>query len=240
MDRVHGLLATTHNGEDARTFDLTYLGTGAAKVVFRIENVENCATISATASGLTLEGDLHETLRSKVLRLRKGGAEANVVEQNLKEYDLVLGALGLGVNDDHILAPILVRVHDDLGEKCNTILKGLEAAGHTKAGGVDAMEMFATLLKDLSGDQSYTLLELKLKWLAPSLSAPTDATCCRTCALNAMKMAARRTKAPNVLSCPLGHLVGDSSFRKQLMHELKLDGTTDFEKCSQWLQHLRK
>lgn len=70
-------------------------------------------------------------------------------------------------------------------------------------------------------------------------SAPTDATCCRTCALNAMKMAARRTKAPNVLSCPLGHLVGDSSFRKQPMHELKLDGTTDFEKCSQWLERLR-
>lgn len=275
---IIGLLAKDQHQNTYQAFNLEYLNEGGANAVYRIINVQNTKNPESTSiiPALTLQTTLEVTsLHQKVLRLRKEVADAESVEQNVKNYKSVMEAIGPLHPDSQalLLTPTLLRINDTLKLKVSKNLHDLSQAGLRKrdrSGGIDMREDSAMLLDDMSckANHDYLNLEFKLKWLAPSPSAPADATCCRTCALTAMKMLAeskqRRNKGkrPKMRSCPLGHFVGDEMYRCRLLDEIlsfsdnveveeeekekdndkekeKEKEEVDYEQCIAWLHSLR-
>lgn len=247
---IPGLIATLPQARSPCIFNLEYLNEGGANVIYKIDGVrlleETLANLPSPSLELQDTRDVRTTLQGKVLRLRKETADAESVEQNVKDYRSLVEVIGGMDHDDEalLLMPTLVSIHDILKQTCSTHLTELSRVGLRnphRSGGISWSENFATLLDDMSCGEAHVPLEFKLKWLAPSPSAPGNATCCRTCALTTMKIQTEG-KVPKTSLCPLGHLVGDEPYRQRLVDESMSDNArklVDYKQCEAWLCSLR-
>ena len=246
MSNICGLIAINGTGQHKCTFDLEYLNEGAANIVFRITNLHLLEEPTASTSVIHLITlNLQPTaqyLERKIIRLRKADVEADSVEANVRNWQTVIRTLEIPAPCHHCVPdPRLCYVHDELRHQCNAVLSDKRTRGD-RAGMVCMSEPFAMIVEDASvtGDH-YVQMELKPKWLAPSPSAPNDATCCRTCALNNMRFQAgdsREREQFRSRVCPLGHLVGTHEFRRNLIDSYELTDIKD-QQLETWLKGLR-
>ena len=241
MSNICGLIAINGTGQHKCTFDLEYLNEGAANIVFRITNLQPLG--STTTSCFDLDTLDHQPsiqyLQNKVIRFRKADVEAEQVEENVKDWQTVVKSLDLPPDSHCFPVPRLCRVHDVLRQRCNTALSSRQVRGD-RSSVVSMLEPFAAIMDDVStAAEDYVQMEFKPKWLAPSPSAPDDATCCRTCALNNMRFEAgvdhQRLRSK---LCPLGHLVGTHEFRRNLIDSYQLSDIKD-KQLETWLEELR-
>ena len=233
-------------GQHKCTFDLKYLNEGAANIVFRITNLHLLEEPTASTSVIHLITlNLQPTaqyLERKIIRLRKAMSRLTRLKQMLG-----IGKPSSGPWKSHrrviTVSLILVFVMFMMSFDITAMLYyQISEREEIRAGMVCMSEPFAMIVEDASvtGDH-YVQMELKPKWLAPSPSAPNDATCCRTCALNNMRFQAgdsREREQFRSRVCPLGHLVGTHEFRRNLIDSYELTDIKD-QQLETWLKELR-
>ena len=241
---VTASLAINSSGQQKCTFDLEYLSEGGANIVFRITNLQPSESTTISSFDLiTLDHNPSiEYLQNKVIRFRKAGVEAEQVEQNVKDWQTVIGSLDIPPDSNYFPVPRLCRVHDVLRQRCNAALSNQKVRGD-RSGLVSMQEPFAVIMDDVSAAAEEDVqMEFKPKWLAPSPSAPNDATCCRTCALNNMRFVAGNSREREQFrskACPLGHFVGTHEFRRNLIDSYDLSDDVKDKQLETWLAELR-
>ncbi|PQE19831.1 inositol-pentakisphosphate 2-kinase protein [Rutstroemia sp. NJR-2017a WRK4] len=218
-----------YNLPDALT--LTYVGEGAANVVYRIEvhpqprpiippELEGTPTAERALSKWKHHVDAAKYLSNKLLRLRKDLPTTAPTEVSHNNWHRLFYPL---FQPSELVEQQLVTLNNKSLIKAlnrNLLLNKLSYStvtanpsperdflrGQSRFGTYLADDEYGLLITDMTPDPSLsqTLIEFKPKWLTQSPNAPPHSRRCRTCALNARKKAKAKQAANSAPDfCPL-------------------------------------
>ena len=229
---------------------LTYLTEGGAHVVYAIDESIPLSPTEAPPSDADIYGpstppptelppwavdtpDIATQSLRKVVRLRKAvAATAPPSKAEIESRKAVRPRFPPA----NVLYEEQGSVTPTLLEHLNASLKAMETMGarpaHRRGVYLRLDQKHASVQEDMRARPGLdrTTLELKPKWLVQSLYAPADARRCRTCALHAMRQAARGnhgqpgedgTPEPSNAFCPLD-LVSESELTVRRIAETLL------------------
>ncbi|KAI5362032.1 Putative inositol-pentakisphosphate 2-kinase [Septoria linicola] len=194
-------------GNTARKCKLVYLNEGGANFVFRILAEEN--------------DELPRPLRRKLLRIPKNLSHVVSAEEQLQALDTNFTQL---FPADNLIHHELIKLDAGVPQALNRMLVSLIRPNHRLDDLLPSQAMSGMLVTDMTPDVGEVLLQLKPKWLAQSLNAPSEARRCRTCAVRAHRASERiRTVTDAQESCPLELVSSDVAQRQNAVHAVTTD-----------------
>ncbi|RKF74676.1 Inositol-pentakisphosphate 2-kinase [Golovinomyces cichoracearum] len=173
---------------------LKYLNEGAANIVYNICSVSGVLNSNHRVDSKSPDSDAEfSNYANRLLRLRKNlptTAPVGVSQSNWINYISPL------FHPDEIVQQSLVAIKPSgIISRLNDELRDLERSMHhagsrrrakSRQGTYLADDEFGLLITDMTpGHHSDIVIEFKPKWLSQSLSAPSNSTRCRQCAVNA-------------------------------------------------------
>ncbi|KAI1213003.1 uncharacterized protein F4807DRAFT_308158 [Annulohypoxylon truncatum] len=190
--------------------EFTHLAEGRANAVFRIREPKD----PGVPAGF---------FRGTLLRVPK--ATPDVVPCDYESLqDFQEKFVDVCVGRQHLVPQILVRITQAVATALNARRDAALRANANGNGNIKGCDLkstilpgYAMLVEDMGPSPGCKALEFKPKWLAQSPLAPADATRCRTCAREALRLAKLRKKAGFRTAavpvpapvCPLGLLHAD-------------------------------
>lgn len=214
--------------EPASGLRLEYLAEGAANIIYKPLNPPESPSTEADL-GFIPDGStstppptdvqplmVDPRLGGKLIRLRKDLSTVLPVRTSWDYYHKVVAPLFL---DSQIVSQTLFKISPQVIGGLNAELRQMETYGQrpSERNGTYLAEdeSYGTLVSDMSSDEASVSLEIKPKWLVQSPSAPSKSKRCRTCALQAMRLASRKdghgVEDGSSGFCPLRLASGDRS-----------------------------
>jgi len=153
-------------------------------------------------------------LDGKLIRLRKDLSTVLPVTTSWDHFHNVVSPLFL---DSQIVSQTLFKISPLVIKDLNAELRQMESHGKRVSKRYGAYiaedESYGTLISDMSSNEASLSLEFKPKWLVQSPSAPSESKRCRTCALQAMRLASPKNghgaEDRRRGFCPLGIASGE-------------------------------
>ncbi len=184
---------------------LEYLAEGAANIIYKPLNPPESPTTEADLRFIP-DGStptppptdlqplmIDPRLDGKLIRLRKDLSTVLPVRTSWDHFQNVVSPLFL---DSQLVSQTLFKISPLVIKDLNVELRQMESHGQrpSKRNGnyLAEDESYGSLVSDMSSNESSVSLEFKPKWLVQSPSAPSESKRCRTCALQAMRLAARK------------------------------------------------
>jgi len=207
---------------------LEYLAEGAANIIYRPLNPPE-SPITEADLGFIPDGStptppptdlqplmIDPRLDHKLIRLRKDLSTVLPVRTSWDHFHNVVSPLFL---DSQIVSQTLIKISPLVIKDLNAELRQMKSHGQrpSKRNGTYLAEdeSYGTLISDMSSNEAGVSLEFKPKWLVQSRSAPSESKRCRTCALQAMRLASRKhghgAEDGSSGFCPLRLASGDRS-----------------------------
>ncbi|KAI0887423.1 uncharacterized protein GGS22DRAFT_109336 [Annulohypoxylon maeteangense] len=178
--------------------EFTHLAEGRANAVFRIREPKD----PSVPAGF---------FRGTLLRVPKDTPDVVPCDyESLRDFreDFV----DVHVGRQHVVPQILVRITQVVATALNARRDYALRAKGVKGDTSIILPGYAMLVEDMGPTPDCKALEFKPKWLAQSPMAPSDATRCRTCAREALRVGKLRKKGFRAIPtpvCPLGLLHAD-------------------------------
>ncbi|KAI1460711.1 hypothetical protein F4805DRAFT_372893 [Annulohypoxylon moriforme] len=179
--------------------EFTHLAEGRANAVFRIREPKD----PGVPAGF---------FRGTLLRVPKDTPDVTPCDyEDLQDFQEKF--VDVHVGRQHVVPQILVRITQSVATALNARRAFALRAKGVKGDASTILPGYAMLVEDMGPSPDCKALEFKPKWLAQSPMAPSDATRCRTCAREALRIAKLRKKGFRVVPptpvCPLGLLHPD-------------------------------
>lgn len=183
---------------------LEYFAEGAANIIYKPFNPPESPTAEADLQSIP-DGStstppptdlqplmIDPRVDCKLIRLRKDLSTVLPIKTSWDYIHNVVAPLFL---DSQIVSQTLFKISPLVIQDLNVELRQMESHGQRPSkrnrNYLAEDESFGTLVSDLSSNKASVSLEFKPKWLLQSPSAPSDSKRCRTCALQAMRLASR-------------------------------------------------
>ncbi|OTB06904.1 hypothetical protein M426DRAFT_318614 [Hypoxylon sp. CI-4A] len=174
--------------------EFTHLAEGRANAVFRIKGPKDPSIPM-------------DFFQGTLLRVPKATPDVTPCDyEDLQDFQEKI--VDVHVGRQHIVPQILVRISQPVATSLNAKRDMALRAKGVKGDRSVIKAGYAMLVEDMGPSSDYKAIEFKPKWLAQSPMAPDDATRCRTCAREALridKLGKRGGQVPLPV-CPLGLL----------------------------------
>ncbi|KAI1417823.1 hypothetical protein F5Y13DRAFT_151914 [Hypoxylon sp. FL1857] len=177
--------------------EFTHLAEGRANAVFRIKEPKD----PAIPMGF---------FRGTLLRVPKATPDVTPCDyETLQDFQEKF--VDVHVGRQHIVPQVLVSISHVVATSLNAKRETALRAKGVKDDQSTIQAGYAMLVEDMGPSPDYLALEFKPKWLAQSPMAPKDATRCRTCAREALRLDKLRRRGTKISTpvCPLGLLHED-------------------------------